>query len=230
MGIGKRQPDGKKIAELRKQQGLKQEGFAKAAGIRERLLRYIERTNRPVPTTTITSIASALNVDWTEIVLSTSDETPDASEFRLKLRAVHSATYLADLCSGAQDYEYRVKVDPSATTAEDMQKLMLIVHCLVPKWSCETMKYERPTDDFDSLPFGSIPRLARLQELLEKLGEAGVNVVAGRLVMKNETKDLSQSHIEKIFDRTTTLWLHFVPREVEEDVVGAGDIYELYSR
>ncbi len=62
-----------------------------------------------------------------------------------------------------------------------------------------------------------------MKELLEKLGEAGVNVVAGQLVIKDETT-------RKIFDRTT-IWLHFVPREVEEDVVSAADINEaLYFR
>jgi DNA-binding XRE family transcriptional regulator len=59
MGIGKRQPDGKKIVKLREQKGLKQNVLARDAGVSERLLRDIERTNKPVPATTITAIAMA---------------------------------------------------------------------------------------------------------------------------------------------------------------------------
>src|SRR5690349_796371 len=54
---GKKRPNGRKIVELRKEKGLKQEGLADGARISVRLLRDIERNNHPVPTTTITAIA-----------------------------------------------------------------------------------------------------------------------------------------------------------------------------
>ncbi len=62
MRIGKRQqPNGKKIVELRERCEMKQKALADDAGISERLLRDIEQRNKPVPTTTITAIASALD-------------------------------------------------------------------------------------------------------------------------------------------------------------------------
>ena len=81
MGIGKREPNGKKIAELRKQQGLPQKTLAgKADKMSERLLRDIERKNKPVSATYITAIATALGVPPDEITLSpTPDKTSDAS-------------------------------------------------------------------------------------------------------------------------------------------------------
>jgi transcriptional regulator with XRE-family HTH domain len=42
IGLGKKQPDGAKIANLRKQKGLKQAALAKEVRISERLLRDIE--------------------------------------------------------------------------------------------------------------------------------------------------------------------------------------------
>ena len=40
-------------------------------------------------------------------------------------------------------------------------------------------------DEFDALPFGEIPRLARLQELLAQLLEQGVGVIAGKYVRRS---------------------------------------------
>ena len=71
MGIGKRQPDGKKIVKLREQNGLKQNVLARDARISERLLRDIERRSKPVPASTITAIATALKVPAEEITIET---------------------------------------------------------------------------------------------------------------------------------------------------------------
>ena len=49
----------------------------------------------------------------------------------LKLKVVRSATELNRLAVSAQEYEWRLKVEPSAATAEDMRKVMAIVARLV---------------------------------------------------------------------------------------------------
>src|SRR5437762_3147315 len=61
IGLGRKRPNGAKIVNLRKKQGLKQETLAERANnISVRLLRDIERRNHPVAATTLTAIATAL--------------------------------------------------------------------------------------------------------------------------------------------------------------------------
>ena len=74
MGLGTRQPDGRKIVKLRKQLEMKQEELAERARISVRHLREIERTNKSVPGTTITAIATVLKVTPGEIILRASNE------------------------------------------------------------------------------------------------------------------------------------------------------------
>src|SRR5262249_58938100 len=86
IGLGRKRPDGAKIVHLRKQKGMKQEALAeKADKMSVRLLRDIERRNRPVLATTITAIATALQTTPDEIILSTPDGTPASSVPLLKL-------------------------------------------------------------------------------------------------------------------------------------------------
>jgi transcriptional regulator with XRE-family HTH domain len=72
---GRVEPNGAKIAELRKQNGMTQEDLAKKAGYSERLLRDIERKNHAVPVTTITEIATVLNVAPGEITRTPAGDT-----------------------------------------------------------------------------------------------------------------------------------------------------------
>jgi transcriptional regulator with XRE-family HTH domain len=219
-GLGRKQPDGAKIVSLRKQKGMKQETLAREGRISERLLRDIEQRNHPVPATTITNIATALQVTPGEITLST-DRTSDSSVSLLKLMAIRSAKDLSALASAATDCEWRLKVDPSPQIAKDMQNLMMIVARLVDR---ETK------DEFDMEPFGEIPRLARLQQLLEQLHKQGVGVIAGKYVQHS----LARTEDEDPFSRYppfepipgkpkwsiksgVTLCLHLVPAEKQED-------------
>jgi transcriptional regulator with XRE-family HTH domain len=204
MGIRKRRPNGKKIVELRQQKGLKQNGLAREAGVSERLLRDIERTNKPVSATIITQIATVLGVTGPEITLSTPDETLNASASLLRLRPVR-ATELNSLASSAHQYEWDLKADPSEATAEDMRQVMTILRRLVEG------RHERSEDEFDGVPFSTIPRLARLQELLEKLRANGVGVLAGSYVQN--------SVINKELSTAVIICVHFVPSEVDEEVI-----------
>jgi transcriptional regulator with XRE-family HTH domain len=88
IGLGKKQPDGAKIANLRKQKGLKQAALAKEVRISERLLRDIERKNQPIPATKITDIANVLKTTPDEITLSTPDGTPTSPVSVLKLTVI----------------------------------------------------------------------------------------------------------------------------------------------
>jgi hypothetical protein len=73
------------------------------------------------------------------------------------------------LARRVQAYCYELKVAPSTKTAADMQAVMLIIRRLVER---------EVTDEFDDQPFGDIPRLARLQTLIDNLSECGVRVIA----------------------------------------------------
>jgi transcriptional regulator with XRE-family HTH domain len=199
--MGKRQPDGKKIVQLREQKGMKQTELFEKARISERLLRDIERTNKPVSPTHITAIATALGTTSDEITLSTPDETSDALASLLKLRAVRSASELNTLASSADRYDWRLNVDPSVATAENMQNLMTILRRVVKG---------APVDEFDELSFGQILRLARLQELLDQLHANGVGVLAGICFQHNE---------DVYSDAEVFLCVHFVTSEVDEEVI-----------
>ena len=229
---GRKQPNGRKIVELRKEKGLNQEALAKTAGYSVRLLRDIERNNHPVPTTTITDIAAALKVNPGDITLSTPDASPTKARSLLKLRAVRSATELSNLARSADDYEWELKIDPSTATAADMQAVMKTVHRVVRNYSRLPMD-STWWDEFDEQQFGEIPRLACLQDLLTKLGTNGVNVIAGtytssslRSLEEGEIPDFGELIIrvpgkttKQVFKYVTRLAIHFVPSDVEEDVI-----------
>jgi transcriptional regulator with XRE-family HTH domain len=179
-GLGRKRPDGSKIVNLRKQKGLKQERLADEANISVRLLRDIEKSNHPVPATTITAIATALQTTPDAVTLSTPDGTPDSSVPLLKLTAIRSAKDLNALASDATVYEWTLETDPSPDTATVMQNLMIIVRRLVEPWQ---------HDEFDQEAFGEIPRLARLQQVLQQLRELGVGVIAAKYVRHSLVKE-----------------------------------------
>jgi transcriptional regulator with XRE-family HTH domain len=221
--LGRKRPDGRKIAELRKKKGIKQFALAKGA-CSERLLRDIENRNHPVAATTITDIATALGVTPGEITLTPADETPrnSGSILLLKLRP-RSATDLSYLARHAQGYYYALKVVPRTETAADMQAVMLIIRRFVER---------EVTDEFDGKPFSDIPRLARLQALLDNLSECGVGVIAGIIMVDDGNNNLPRELYtlgnvrDDPFDRSKFLFVKFVPREVEQEVVELSDLGE----
>lgn len=233
IGLGRRQPDGGKIVELRKGLGMKQEELAATAVISVRHLREIERKNKSVPGTTITSIATALKVSPNEITLSASDEVTRDEDGRtqLKLRTVRSAFQLSILADEAHRYYWDLSVDPTAATAKAMQQLLQIIRRLVERGSV--------TDEFDQdnvkepraeAPddFGLITRLARLQELLDGLQAGGVGVLAGSYYNQSWTnledegpgiKVRLPGNNERRLKMEQILEIRFVSREVEEKVI-----------
>ncbi len=231
--FGRKRPNGRKIMELRKEKGLNQEALARTAGYSVRLLRDIERKNHPVATTTITDLATALKVNPGDITLSTPDASPPSEAWSLlKLRAVRSATELSALAERADEYRWWLKIDPSTATAADMQAVMAIVHRLVQKFGRLPMD-STWWDEFDQQPFGAIPRLARLQDLLAKLCTNGVNVIAGthtyssvRDLKEGENAELGELIVrapdkstKQAFKYVTCLEIRFVPCDVEENVI-----------
>jgi hypothetical protein len=195
--------------------------------------------------TIITAIAAELKVNPGDITLSTPGASPTKAGSLLKLRAVHSATELSALAEGATRYEWRLKIDPSAATTADMQAVMTIVRRLVARWLMNPSGFltmpptqhlgsmEYVGDQFDKENFGEIPRLTLLQDLLTRLRTNGVNVIAGtythswlRSLFEDETwrSDLIWVRVpgktaEEIFETELVLSIHFVPSEVEEEVV-----------
>jgi transcriptional regulator with XRE-family HTH domain len=236
MGIGKRQPDGKKIVKLREQNGLKQNVLARDARISERLLRDIERRSKPVPASTITAIATALKVPAEEITI----ETQEASEVRyqqLKLKAVRSASELGWMAEEAHRYWWDLRVDPTSATAKEMQQLLMIIRRLVENVADEfdnedlPRRAESERDEFEEMhlprrtDFGTITRLARLQELLDTLRSGGVNVLAASYYHQSLTgaedkgpgaKYPVPGNSEQIWRMAFILNIYFVPGGVDE--------------
>jgi transcriptional regulator with XRE-family HTH domain len=229
-GDGRKRPNGARIVTLRKEKGMKQEVLADKAKISVRHLREIELRNRPVQPTHITDIAAALGVNAGEITVSTPDTSPTRAGSLLKLRVVRSATELGDMADYAARYEWKLKIDPSTATAADMQAVMMIVKRLVRP----VLVDDKLRDDFDNEEFGEIPRLARLQELLGRLHTNGVNVIAGTYTFSWARSPVRDDALivddvpwvrvpgetdPYIFDQELILLIHFVPCDVEEEVV-----------
>jgi transcriptional regulator with XRE-family HTH domain len=222
-GRDRTQPNGRRVMELRKKNELKQHVFAKDIGISERLLRDIERKNYPVPLTTITNIAAALKVSPGEITLSTAHASPPRSGSLLKLRAVSSAVELSTMAISAWTYRWVLKTDPSAHTALFMQEMLTIVRRLVDKFG--------QTDAYDSEEFGEIPRIARLQLVLDTLRENDVGVIAGAYTYsrlrepKPDDEEIFLTYVrvpgkpKQILERETRLVIHFVKCDVKEEIV-----------
>jgi transcriptional regulator with XRE-family HTH domain len=130
---GKKRPNGRKIAALRKKGEITQASLADKLDISERRLREIEKKDHPVPATIITAIAAELKVSLSEITLSIPDAPTSKTGPLLKLRAVRSATELSGLAKSAKEYDWGLQIDPTTATAADMQAVMKIVHRFVRK-------------------------------------------------------------------------------------------------
>jgi len=110
-----------------------------------------------------------------------------------------------------------------------------VVHKLTmpPIENLDDSSLENVQDEFDKEEFGDIPRLARLQDLLTRLRTNGVNVIAGTYTYswltsqrKHEIPNSDQIWVrvpgetsERIFETELVLSIHFVPCDVEEEVV-----------
>jgi transcriptional regulator with XRE-family HTH domain len=239
---GKKRPNGRKIAELRKKREWRQKTLCHEARISERLLRNIELENHPVPATKLTDIATALGVTPNDITLPPPGGTPDTSANLLKLKAIRFASDLRALADSAHEYDWKLRVNPTAATVEDMQHLMVIVERLVRGFEADFIGPDElsTNDEFDKMPFGDIPRLARLQELLEKLREGGVGVIAGNCVRQTLEKtgalglrsvyrhgfevpsEPIRGHDDLVLVTETILLVRFVRSEIDEEVIEIG--------
>jgi transcriptional regulator with XRE-family HTH domain len=206
IGLGRKRPDGSKIVQLRKSRGLKQEALADLAGVSVRVLREVERRNHPLDTTTLTALATQLQVTADDIVLSDARLGSALDRYRLKLRAVRSANGLYGLADTAGDWQWGLLLDPEVETQQEMQELLVIVRRYVRGRGPIT------DDEFDDVSFGTIPRLAKLKNLVEALRTCGVHVLAGTYVFRWRDE-------ENVVSRKTVLEVRFAPSDVEEHTI-----------
>jgi transcriptional regulator with XRE-family HTH domain len=223
IGLGRRRPDGTRIVTLRKQKGVKQEDLARKAGMSVRTLRDVERSNHPIPATTITAIATELKVSPDQITLANPDDLQD--DQRLKLRAMRSAVQLSNLADEAHRCVWGLEVAPSAATAKEMQQFLNDIRRLV-EWS-------RVSDEFDN--DGYVTRVARLQASLDALRAGDVGVIAGNyykntVISGNYYEKTVEERIkilgtkcpinnDQIWIRLCTLEMRFVPSHFDEKVI-----------
>ena len=102
-------------------------------------------------------------------------------------------------------------VDPSAATAREMEQLLYIVRRIVERGNVtDEFDIDNATGGYALHPdnFGSITRLARLQELLDALLVGGVGILAGSYYDREGLKGPQQ-----------ILYIHFVPSGVGEKVI-----------
>jgi transcriptional regulator with XRE-family HTH domain len=243
IGLGRKRPNGSKITELRKQRGLKQSDLADRVHISERTLREIERSNHPIPATTITAIATELKVSQDQIILSTTQEDFDLEDAitqedlknkdgRLELRGVRSGRALSLLAEEAHRSHWDVIVDPTAATAKEMQQLLKIIRRVVDE------RFSDVRDEFDGedatggreeFPndFRYIARLARLQELLDALWANGVGLLAASYYQNSWTNREDKSlgikvgipGTEQVWMTQSILEIRFVPSDVDVTVL-----------
>jgi hypothetical protein len=185
--------------------------------------------------TTITAIAAVLEVNPSDITLSSPSSlpAPPKNQSLLKLKAIQSATELGTVASRADKYQWRLEVDPKAATASRMQAVLQIIDRLVQGLRTDSNGHRVAYDEFDGEQFGEIPRLARLQELLNELLTNEVAVLAGtysfsRLRNVDEVDDFILPPVvfvnipdkpRKVIYTSIILLIRFVPSLVNDVVV-----------
>src|SRR5262245_22926167 len=123
VGLGRKEPNGKKIFELRRKIGLKQEVLAVEVGVSVRTLRDIERKDHAIHSATITAIATQLKVSPEQITLSTPEDSQQ--HHMLKLKPFRSAHQLSCLAEEAHQFNWGFNL--KGKTAKETQQLVGIV-------------------------------------------------------------------------------------------------------
>ena len=199
VGLGRKRPNGKKIFELRRKIGLKQEVLADEAGVSVRTLRDIERKDHAIHSVTITAIATQLKISPDQITLSTPEDSQQ--HHMLKLKPFRSAHQLSCLAEEAHQFDWGFNF--KGKTAKETQQLVGIVRSLEGKlYSCA-----EPPSYYE---FQWLHQLAQLQESLDVLSEGGVRVLAASYYQNSLASQKNKSPGMKV------LVIRFVSGEVDE--------------
>jgi transcriptional regulator with XRE-family HTH domain len=186
-------PDGKRIAELRREKRMKQVALAHDSGISDRLLRDIENKNRGVGEHHLVNIANALGVQPNSIrkvlylVKTEDDGAPDITAtrhgfMRMRLKPIDSAGHLFRMSNTATWMNYELLVDPTKESAAAIIDFLSIVKAKVgDEWGFN--------DGYSSGNFPDIMRMARLGELIAEFDRMNIIVLANiyrRRAWKND--------------------------------------------
>lgn len=190
-------PDGQKIAAARKEKRKKQSEVAHDAGISERTLRKIENQNIGIDETILIRIAGLLDKSADELILKSSSHQSagdtDAFGFmRMRLDRMESGGALIRMAEASDEYEYELKVDPTAETADLMVQLMRTVDYKVGK-------FQNHKSDGITGPFSDIHRTAKIGEVLSALSGLGILVFANNYRRKKlNDYDANRPRLENV--------------------------------
>lgn len=185
-------PDGKKIAQFRKELSLSQEALAEGR-ISVRLLRDVERRDKPLGEVVLRNIATALKRPLDAIVLKQAPKVDwetiarPRSRSQLLLELVKSGSELQTAAYYSAKFSWALEAEPVSETASLMEEVLKIVSREVnrgmddPRFSDDP--YRRKTDDYDAQhEFPTLFRIARLNEILQLLAGRGIAVLSNTYV------------------------------------------------
>jgi transcriptional regulator with XRE-family HTH domain len=229
--MGRITPDGSKVLQFRQQRGLSQEALARDARISERLLRDIERRNRPVLEVMLRNLATALSRPLDDLVSRQGSFdwqllTPPRARDHLLLIPVRDGINLCNWASSSVSFTWHLQVSEiDKEAAALMEEILQLVNRWTNNGLSEALEFDdysqqEKSDDYDKIH--AIPdlfRIARAGEVFSILKEKGISVLSNRYIycftrtysVRSETRDELREEQRMV--------IGFYPRETSQVVV-----------
>lgn len=183
-------PDGFKVAQFRHEKSLSQEALAREARMCERMLRDVERRNRPLRQPMLRNLATALGRSMDELIVKPKQGSFDwdaiakpLARDQLLLASIEDANELRLWATSAVSMTWQLDVKQVSTDAAAlMEEILRITH----RWTNNGFEPSEIGEEFgrwkrdkydDEHAFPDLFRLARLNEILSLLREKGICVL-----------------------------------------------------
>jgi transcriptional regulator with XRE-family HTH domain len=213
-------PDGKRIKELRLQNGLPQKTIAGKANVSERLLREVENRNRVIDVEKAVDLATALGVPLEDIALKPSvpmvlksDETvKDANPYSLRINVVRFGNDLWTQARGCDSLTWAFVCKPTVVTAPLMEEVLKLVSRIMIR---------RPShDEYDEYDreyaYPDLYRVARLNQIVDDLAAENV-CIHSNTYLYNYLREIDDGKTE-VF-RLTKIYVQFCNLGTEQSSV-----------
>lgn len=190
--MDKVKPNGRRVAELRKQAGHVQKRFAKQVGLGESTLRKVETRDYEISRKRLEEIANKLGIELSEL-LAKPDAVPakPVSKYEMELRPVTSSGLL-DLVRFSVVLQHEIHIDVTKPMVTPIKTILTIAHLFRRS---DTPGFER-LEQFnpDWAEYGDLHAAAELTEALKDLKEMNVVVLANSKYIRD---DSPQPRVEK---------------------------------
>jgi transcriptional regulator with XRE-family HTH domain len=190
-------PNGSKIAELRKEKGLKQLAFAKDVGLSESTLRKVETKDYPITNKTIQEIANKLGADAAQLVhVGTTAKLPKRDDLSIELRMTNSVE-LIEKFRGTDILHYETHIDITKGMIEPIESILRTANLFIQMWTDGPALVEDLPREWREFP--EIRAAAEVTESLQTLKDQGVAVLANSLIERSA--DRREKHLYLSFEK-----------------------------